>query len=125
MPGSGFTPSTTFNGIHFELFSGTNSSITHGTLDITTNAAGGVGDVTIASKGSGYTYGDVITVPVGALGGGVSSNRLALFVDASGFGRDETLLTEFATGFSVGDKLIITDEIVTVTAVAQQQPYCH
>ena len=116
--GSGFTPSTTFNGIQAELFSGTNSGITHGTLDITTNAAGGVESVTIASKGSGYTYGDVITVPVGALGGGVSSNRLALFVDASGFGKDETLLTVAnSTGFSIGDKLIITDEIVTVTAV--------
>jgi hypothetical protein len=117
--GSGFTPSTTFNGIQAELFSGTNSGITHGTLDITTNANGGVESVTIASKGSGYTYGDVITVPVGALGGGVSSNRLALFVDAAGFGRDETLLTVTnSTGFSIGDKLIITDEIVTVTAVA-------
>ena len=117
--GSGFTPSTTFNGIQAELFSGTNSGITHGTLDITTNANGGVESVTIASKGSGYTYGDVITVPVGALGGGVSSNRLALFVDAAGFGRDETLLTVAnSTGFSIGDKLIITDEIVTVTAVA-------
>ena len=114
--GSGFTPSTTFNGIQAELFSGTNSGITHGTLDITTNANGGVESVTIASKGSGYTYGDVITVPVGALGGSVSSNKLALFVDAAGFGRDETLLTVAnSTGFSIGDKLIITDEIVTVT----------
>ena len=117
--GSGFTPSTTFSGIQAELFSGTNPNITHGTLDITTNAGGGVESVTIASKGSGYTYGDVITVPVGALGGGVSSNRLALFVDAAGFGRDETLLTVAnSTGFSIGDKLIITDEIVTITAVA-------
>ena len=57
--------------------------VVHGTLTITTNANGNVESAVITSGGSGYQYGDVLTVPLGNLGGNVGSNNCAFFVDAS------------------------------------------
>ena len=125
--GSGFTPSTTFNDVPVEFFSGsggTGEVVTHGTLNITTNADGRVESAVIASPGAEYIYGDIITCAVGQLGGGVNSNRCAFFVDAAGFGIGDTeLIVDNATSISQGDVLQISTEqrppeLVQVTNVA-------
>ena len=125
--GSGFTPSTTFNDVPVEFFSGsggTGETVTHGTLNITTNADGRVESAVIASPGAEYIYGDIITCAVGQLGGGINSNRCAFFVDAAGFGIDDTeLIVDNATSISQGDVLQISTEqrppeLVQVTNVA-------
>lgn len=125
--GSGFTPSTTFNDVPVEFFSGsggTGETVTHGTLNITTNADGRVESAVIASPGAEYIYGDIITCAVGQLGGGINSNRCAFFVDAAGFGIGDTeLIVDNATSISQGDVLQISTEqrppeLVQVTNVA-------
>ena len=125
--GSGFTPSTTFNDVPVEFFSGsggTGEAVTHGALNITTNADGRVESAVIASPGAEYIYGDIITCAVGQLGGGINSNRCAFFVDAAGFGIGDTeLIVDNATSISQGDVLQISTEqrppeLVQVTNVA-------
>lgn len=116
--GSGFTPSTTFNDVTLDFFSDSRAGVVHGTLTITTNANGNVESAVITSGGSGYQYGDVLTVPLGNLGGNVGSNNCAFFVDAAGFGTDKTLLVvDNANGISAGDILQITEELLQVVSV--------
>jgi len=120
--GNGFTPSTTFNSVPVEFYTGSGGAggaVTAGSLDITTDANGRVESFSIASKGEGYIYSDIITVQVGQLGGNVNSQKATFFVDAAGFGKNETVLTvDNATGISQGDILQISEELMRVTSVS-------
>ena len=117
--GTGFTPSTTFNDVPVDFFGDSRTGVVHGTLNVTTNANGNVESAVIASGGSGYQYGDILTVPLGNLGGNVGSNNCAFFVDAAGFGSNKTLLTvDNSNGISAGDVIQITEELLQVVSVS-------
>lgn len=116
--GTVFTPSQTYTGVTAEFFGEDRLGVTHGSLNITTDANGRVATATIADGGAGYQYGDVITVAVGTLGGNVQSQKASFFVDAAGFGYNETeLIVDNSNGISTGDIIQITEERLEVVSV--------
>lgn len=116
--GTVFTPSQTYTGVTAEFFGEDRLGVTHGSLNITTDANGRVATAMIADGGAGYQYGDVITVAVGTLGGNVQSQKASFFVDAAGFGYNETeLIVDNSNGISTGDIIQITEERLEVVSV--------
>jgi len=113
--GSGFTPSTTFNGINVTNSSGTGSA---GTLTVTTDAGGHVVSAAIITKGDGYEYGNVVTIQSSLLGGNVNSQEATFFVDAAGCAKTDTIITVTSgAGYSRDDIIKITDEECQITNV--------
>jgi hypothetical protein len=116
--GTSFAPSQTYTGVTAEFFGEGRLGVTHGSLNITTDANGRVATAVIADGGAGYQYGDVVSVAVGTLGGNVQSQKPSFFVDAAGFGYNETeLIVDNSNGISTGDIIQITEERLEVVSV--------
>ena len=86
---------------------------------IKVSSAGVVNEITLTDRGTGYKKYDVLTVGDSDL---VKTNAntasLKIEVDHAGFAKERTdLIVTSSLGFSVNDKLVIGNEVLTITGI--------